>query len=654
MSLALATIRFALVLALFFLLLEPMIRQINRQSENPEALIVLDNSLSVSSVLDSSARTKLRNELTGLGKSLNRKNIQTEFMDLDGKIYPSANAIPFRLSETNFSKLFNDIDNAYEGRNVSCVILASDGIYNTGASPTYRDYRYPVITIGIGDALERNDISLRAIDNNKVVYQGNRFTMNAEVYNKGYALQSAILEVHHEGQVIATKSVAFPNPRGIQEVSFILDADKPGTQRYTLTISPLSHEQTTLNNVRETYLDVIDSKQKILLLAHSPHPDLKAIISAVEKNQNYELTTVTPYTGKFKPDKYSLVIYHQLPDAQGTFNDLISQNKLDELPALYIVGGKTSLAALSNKLGWLRIRSLSPRSDNAFPVLNNSFNGFIISEQEQETISKYPPLITPFGEYAVGVAGNIVLFQKIENLVTSRPLLAVARDGDRKVAVITGEGIWRWRLNEYLEKNSNDAFDSFFLKLIQYAGSRDDRRKFRVYPVKNEFWNNEAVDFETETYNDIYERVYGQNVTLEISGENGRKTEYSYVTSETSSRFRISGMEPGVYKYSAKTEMSGKDYSSSGMFTLRQQQVESVNLTADFGTLRRLASISSGYFTTADHIPTLATLQVLDHAKPVIYSTENISAIINTKWIFLVLLLLITTEWVSRKYLGGY
>jgi hypothetical protein len=653
-TIILAVTRFILVTALYLLLLDPLARQISRHKEKPVVIVALDNSLSVKSVIDDQSRLKITDDLKNMQGALAGNDMAVRFMDLSGKEFADINSIPFNVTQTDFSELFNNIDNAYEGRNISGVILASDGIYNSGVSPLYRNYSYPVITVGLGDTLQKDDISIRAIYNNRIVYQGNRFMMNVEIFNYGYLHQAATLEILHNGKSVASSQVQFSSGRGLQQVSLTLDADKSGTQRYTAFIKPLLKEQTENNNRRETYIEVIEAREKILLLAHSPHPDIKALRSVIEKNQNYELTVLTPDEGKFKPDKYNLVIYHQVPDSKGSFEKIIRDNHLNDLPALYIIGAKTNLNSLGSRLGWLKINPLSTRADNAFPVVNNSFSGFIISEEEKEALAKFPPLSVPFGEYITGNTVETGLFQKIENVLTSRPLLAIAKQGEIKTAVITGEGIWRWRLNEFLEKNSHSSFDSFILKLIQLTSSREDRRKFRVYPVKNDFWDDETVEFETEAYNDIFERVYGQDVSLSVTSENGAKTDYSYITSETSSRFRISGMEAGVYNFSARATLDGTAYKSNGVFTIKRQQVESINLAADFDLLRKLADKTSGYFVSREQIKTIPGLPALKNSRPVIYSSESISALINLKWIFFVLLTLVTTEWVIRKYLGGY
>ncbi|MFT6997904.1 MAG: hypothetical protein ACJAQ4_001661, partial [Cryomorphaceae bacterium] len=40
--------------------------------------------------------------------------------------------------------------------------------------------------------------------------------------------------------------------------------------------------------------------------------------------------------------------------------------------------------------------------------------------------------------------------------------------------------------------------------------------------------------------------------------------------------------------------------------------------------------------------------------KPVSYSNEIFSSILNFRWIFFILLILLSAEWFIRKYLGRY
>ena len=58
------------------------------------------------------------------------------------------------------------------------------------------------------------------------------------------------------------------------------------------TIDFLSGEFSNRNNRQDVYVEVIDGKEKILLLALAPHPDVKALKSIIEKNENYVIRCI--------------------------------------------------------------------------------------------------------------------------------------------------------------------------------------------------------------------------------------------------------------------------------------------------------------------------------------------------------------------------
>jgi hypothetical protein len=175
-----------------------------------------------------------------------------------------------------------------------------------------------------------------------------------------------------------------------------------------------------------------------------------------------------------------------------------------------------------------------------------------------------------------------------------------------------------------------------------------------VYPVKNEFWDNEPVIFETEVYNEIYEKIYGQKIDLTIKHENDSAQSYSYVISPANTRFRISGLEPGVYQYTARSRINGEESQVSGMFSVRKMQIETTTLTANHQLLKELSRRTGGKYYGIPQLNQLEQELQQKEIKSMIISSENYLAIINMKWIFFVLLLLLTLEWGFRKYLGGY
>lgn len=93
---------------------------------------------------------------------------------------------------------------------------------------------------------------------------------------------------------------------------------------------------------------------------------------------------------------------------------------------------------------------------------------------------------------------------------------------------------------------------------------------------------------------------------------------------------------------------------AKGRFTIKDLQIESTRLRADFDLLQALAQNTHGKFYTVDNLSVLEQQLLKEKPMNKIYSSEDYLAIINMKWGFFILILLASVEWFLRKYYGSY
>ncbi len=653
-SLILSGIRFITVFLIAFLLLGPLIRYIQNTIIEPSYVIAVDNSRSIPETYTEQNFNLLIDDLDKILVDLPGKNQEIKIKDLASNDYSNINDIEFDGTSTDLNKVLHEIENDYEGKNLAGIILISDGIYNLGSSPIYSNFGFPIYTIGVGDTTEKEDIILRSLHHNKIVYQGNKFLLQAEIYNKGYLGNSISVDVRSKGKTLQNKILPIATDNGLHVLEFELEAENSGMQRFEVIINPLASEFSNDNNRLDAFIEVVEGKEKILLLASAPHPDLKALKNIIEKNDNYEIDMVIPGITNKNEEKYDLVILHQLPDSRNTFSAEIQQLINNGTPILFILGSRTNINRFNSNNRTMNIKPLRNQKDNVFVSLNTNFGLFNINESFKNIYSDLPPIPVPFGEYTLKGESEIVLYQRIGKITTKKPLLIFNKNPSIKEALLVGEGLWKWRLNEYLFTKGFSGIDNLFNKVIQYLSAKEDRRKFKTYPIRTENWDNEPVIFETEIYNEIYERVYDQKIDLSLTDEENNRYDYSYVISQANSQFRISGLNPGVYSYRASTNQNGLTVTNEGMFAIKKLLVEVSNLKADFNLLRELSRRSSGKSYTLSDMNILPEDIESSNPRSLIYSSENYLAIINLKWIFFLILFLISLEWALRKYLGGY
>jgi hypothetical protein len=144
----------------------------------------------------------------------------------------------------------------------------------------------------------------------------------------------------------------------------ILDATPSGVQRFRISLGQLSGEATAANNSKEIFIDVLDARQKILILANAPHPDITALKQSLSTNKNYQITTAN--IGQFTEDagKYDLIVMHQLPSQRNDATAVLNTIKARKIPTFFIVGAQTNLSRLSEVQSLINIRSSGPSSND--------------------------------------------------------------------------------------------------------------------------------------------------------------------------------------------------------------------------------------------------------------------------------------------------
>ncbi|MFN8355752.1 MAG: VWA domain-containing protein [Spirosomataceae bacterium] len=650
----LAAGRFALVSLLCFLLLSWLLKQTRTSIEKKTVVLAIDNSQSLLSEGREQLKTAL-DELKQLQEDLLDKDFDVSLQLLDDQSVSAIDSAKFNRKTTNLADLLGSIKNNFEGRNLTDVVLLSDGIYNQGAAPTFGNYNFPIHTIGIGDTIPKRDVNLKTVYSNKIAYQGNQFPIQADVLANGFVGKTATVYLKQAERILDQKTVTFTQDGAVSQVNFLTTSTPKGLQHYTIEVSALAGEFSTRNNRQEVYIDIIDGKEKILLLALAPHPDLKAIRSIIDKNDNFELDVkILSQSPEIQSDKkYDLLILHQLPDYFNTYNEIVRRYINQGLPCLYILGNQTGMQQLNLLNPVIQMNAQAGQTDKVTGYFNPNFKLLNFDPERLEILKKFPPVSVPFGEYRLLPNTEVLLYQRVGTVQTQKPLLMVT-SGAKRSALFLGEGLWSWRLEEFDLTEKQEVIDEIFTKVIQYISTKDDKRKLRVYPLNNEFILGDKVIFDTEVYNDIYEKLYNQSIKLDLTDERGKVRNYSYTNTEGNSRFEISGLSQGVYRYKATVTVLGKPEEVTGQFVVKDVQLEALNTTADFNLLRQLSLQTSGKFYGLQNITELRKYLTSRNLPDKIDATEELREPINLRWLFFVLMILATIEWVTRKYQGGY
>ena len=645
-----AVARFLLVSILAFLLLSPFIKTLFNKVEKPVIIIAQDNSSSILLNKDSAFyQTDYLQKLNNLKAKLEDKyEVKTYTF---GKELQEGLQVNYHQKVTNLSNVFEELNNKFYNRNVGALILASDGIFNQGASPVYNSgIEFPIYTLALGDTALQRDIILKEVIHNKITFLGNQFPIEIEAIANECEGTNTKLTITHNGKQLYEKNYAINSNQFTITENVLFEADKVGVQHYKVSIATIKNEISTVNNVKDIYIEVLDGRQNILIVANAPHPDVKALKLSIENNENYKVTTELAKNFDGNTEAYSMVIIHQIASDLPNIKKIISS----DVSVLYVLGNQTNINQF-NQLGvGLGINDSRNKFNEVTPAVAPNFPLFTLSDNTLKMLKQTTPVIAPFGTYQLKQEGYILLNQKIGSVVTDNPLLVFFQQSGKKNAVLAAEGIWRWRMQDFLQNKTHDNFNELINKTVQFLSVKEDKSKFRVI-AKSNYFENEEILFNAELYNESYELVNTPEIKINITDENGVSYNFDFNRTNTAYLLNAGILPAGFYNYQAKVKLGTKDYTESGQFQIKPLLLEANNTVANHQLMQNIANKFGGKLFLPAQTEQLADVVLADdNIASIIYEEHDLKELINLKWIFFVIIMLLGLEWFLRKRNGAY
>jgi len=652
------TLRFLSVFFISFLLLSPLIKSVFINIEKPVIIVAQDNTESI--LMQKDSATYLIQHQIAVDKLMEnlRQTYDVNYYVFGEKV-TKADKPDYKDKQTDFSKLFEQINTKYLNRNVGAMIVLSDGIFTKGQSPVYAatDVRFPIYTVALGDTGMQKDVALSQVKTNKIAFLGNIFPLQITVDIKDLNGFSGDLVVTNDKKQVFKQRISANTKEYTTTINVDLKAEKTGIQHYIVEIASSNEEKNVKNNIRDVVVDVINNKQKILVLAEGPHPDVAALRKTLKLNQNFQSEFYT--TSKFSKriQDYNLVVLYQLPSMSGSEQALLSQIIKSEIPLLVILGNRTNFAALSNLNLGLQVQQNNRSFDDALPTINQQFTMFEIPEDVKQLCEQVPPLNTPFGVYKYSQSAQVLMTQRIKNIQTQNPLIILDNTGERKMGFIAGEGIWRWRIYDYVQNQNHDAFNELINKMMQFLSLKVNKENF-VLNIRNLFNETEPITALAEVYNQIYDPVANAEIKMEITGANQKKFNFNFEpdASGTKTYYLNAGILPvGDYSYVATAKNEGKTYVKNGKFSIIALHEEAQNTIANHNALYQLSKKHDAELVFPAQLLSLEEkIKQNKNIVPISNTERDMKDLVYYKWIFFIFLFLLCSEWLLRKFFGSY
>ena len=635
-------LRFLSLCAIFILLINPQFEKVDYYDEKPKLVVCVDNSSSVQHLGHTDA-------VIQLVEQLKTNNALDQKFDLDfyafGNDLSSLDSLDFSESQSNLDVVFRELNQVLKANNAP-VIFISDGNQTIGNDYTYSSGRLdqPIFPVILGDTTTYTDLQLKQLNVNRYAYLKNKLPVEAIITYNGYSNVTTRFDVRKADQVVYSESLSFDKTNNSRILNFNLPADRVGIQTYKAVVRSIANERNVVNNSKNFAVEIIDQKTKVALISNIAHPDVGAIRKSIESNEQRQVSILTPQEFIARKDEFQLAILYQ---PNNTFRAVYELLNSESANRFVICGTKTDYGFINAISKNYRV-DITNQSEDFLGVLNPNYGAFIVDDLNFES---FPPLRSTFGNFNFKVPYESILNKRVGRVDMNEPLLSTFESDSRREALLIGEDLWKWRAQSFLNQQSFNEFDNFLGKLIQYLAS--DQRKDRLNVEYESFYQgHNNIVIKAQFFNKNYEFDNKASLTLNIRNSGAQNTTVlPFLLKGSHYQVDLSHLPAGEYSFTVKS--SKENISRSGRFQILEYNIEQQFLNADVSKLQFMAQNTGGTSYFIDSYSSLFDDLIDDKRFATIQrSNRTIVPLIDWKYLLLILILSLASEWFLRKYKG--
>ena len=632
----LALLRFISIFSILILLINPKFEKKITEISKPKLLLAVDNSASI-----------MHSESADVLKSI-REQFLTD-ADLNGRFDLSVflfgsglttdTLLSFKEQQTNIYNAVEQLDVLAEQQN-SAIIVGSDGHQTFGRNYAYINTKNSIFPIVIGDTLENEDISINRINVNAYATLKNNFPVEMFLNSNVSKNMRSRLVVVRNGIELYSTQINFSETERSKLVSFYLPADSIGMQLYQAKLIPFKDEREVRNNKQSFGVEVLDEKTEVAIVYSIIHPDLGMIKRSIESNQQRKATLlhIKDYTAD--PKNYNLFLLYQ-PDKD--FAELFKELEQKEKNYFLITGSQTDWNFLNGVQSDFS-KEVSGSREEYFPAFQADFNMFYM---ENIGFESFPPLQGTFGLINFNSSHDILISQKINDVLTGLPLLATYGNSNFKRVVLFGENIWKWRSQSFEMYDSFEKFDIFFSNLIQFLQLSERNPEMDLY-YKPIYHAQEPFKIQVKNYDSNLNIELNSRLVLRL---NGNSEEIPFYVNNNYYEAQIKSLETGTYKFEVIDLDS--DRLKRGSFIVESYSLEEEYTRPNIEDLELLAQNSGGLLVYQDQFMKLKTnLMNNPEFRPTQIERNKMISLIDWRWLLGLIVLSLSLEWLLRKYRG--
>ncbi len=665
----LVSLRVLALLLILFIIFEPILTLTKKEILEPVNLIFADNSRSILIDDGTNRSGTIKSFLEGIKSNKLESNSELHsFGSKENRIsFDSLGKINFTEGSTNFSEVFSDVKKT--NRNISSIVIASDGVITEGANPLYtaEKLNIPVYTIGVGDTTRRNDIEVKNVAYNQFIYAETPTSILTTITNKGFAGKNVTVSLFENDVPVDRKNITL-NSDGIQNIKFSYTSKSAGEKKLTISVQNVDGEFSKANNKKVFYINVLSNKIKVLVLGGAPSADLTFIKNSLEEDENLTVHSLTlvgnnKFVEKNNPEKYidSADIFFMI----GFPSKEVSANLIDKIAGKINEKDKPFFITTTNYTDYTELKTFENQLPFSVKGGKNNFaevqpnvtqdqqnNPLLQNNKAIDVWNNLPPVLQPQLNFSAKPGSETAAKIKMNNVPINTPLIVSRRIGSKRSIAVLAKDIWRWKL-QASEKESN-LFDQFIHNSVKWLNANEEQKQVTIKTSKKTYTLGEPVEFSAQVYDESFNPINDAEVKIKIK-QNKEENEIN-LNSLGSGLYEGSyqTIKAGDYSFSGDAFLDGKILGSdAGKFNIGEVDVEMMNPAMNYEFLKLLSSETGGKFYFGDNYNRIYDL-LKQRNKESSKEKINVSEINlwSNEWLMIAVIFLFALEWFFRKRAG--
>ncbi len=578
---------------------------------------------------------------------------------------------------------------------VAGIVLITDGADNhsddlNGLITKFRARGIPIYTVGVGSEQFSSDAEILRVTAPRTVLKDTVVEAEVAVRSVGYPGRRTKLVVTDQGKVLQSQEITLGSDGEVKTYKMNLGGETDGPRIFQFRLDPLPGEIVEQNNTKSVLVRVEDAQPKILYVEGEPRWEYGFLRRAIFADNNLRVETLlrqadgkflrqgieSPSTleGGFPVDKeelfgYKALILGSVEASFFTFDQLrmISDFVSQRGGGFLMLGGRSSYA----QGGYINtpIEDVLPlylgRNPGTVPEFRNSeFKVRLTGYGEQHPICRLSlsenlnrdrwqgaPNLIGFNETAGPKPGATVLAHGgvLEDESRNPVILAFHRFGRGKTVAFTTASSWRWRM----EQDATDNFHELFWRQMLRWLVSDVPDPVNVSAEKHSYSPDDVAVLQAEANDDSFLPLNDVRFSASVKAPSGQITPVT-LTWEFEKNGRYSGtfkpQEEGVHEVFCEAFHGDKNLGSTKTnFRVAESTEEFHQASLNLDLLRRLSSETGGRYYSIGNLDNLA--EDISYVEQGSFRIEE-KDLWDMPFLFLLLIGLVSTEWILRKRKG--